>query len=690
MSVGSELSYLKRKSGRNKTQDAVIHHRAELAKLMTRLEQLVVPEKLSDAYELSEKLEKFAVQTALIGQVKAGKTALSNALLGINGLLPSDVNPWTSVVTSVHLNQPSPKNKTAIFRFFSREEWDGMVEMGGRIATMAKKANMDTEIDDMRAQIIDMQQRTVKRLGKNFELLLNNKHAFSEFDSDLIRRYVCLGEDGAEQDKEGRFAEMTRSAALYTSCAHFDYPMTVVDTPGVNDPFLVREAVTLDSLGKSDICIIVLSAHQALSTSDLALMRILLNLKQEQIVLFINRVDELPEPASQIVEIHNGIRDTLKRQKLPTGIPVIFGSAIWAEAALAESMDDLPDDSMDVLAELIETVNNGTDEHALAKLIDMEDLSGMSTLQSVLDSKSVEGLCAPFITDLAISASNLALQSRAALSRSIRDDVPVHHHIDIVTIEKKLNSVLKNIETEFSKIRDNAFKDLTYEMSGVFREFLFTESRSLENFLGSRKRVSNWTPDSEGLRRQLNDVYRRVTTDMARKIATHYRAAYKGLSNVYDSIGNQSHTEYGLSRPNCGLPATPISLMRTMSFDMADSWVSAWALRKLRKNTYLTRFQSLVTEQMHVLLSEVQETHVSQYCEGAEKELREFVRKHLNSIRTLSEMDSDEKRKSAMEAYSTGGSIPHRVSQLSGLVEHLEDIVEDLNAVIGEDKRKSA
>jgi hypothetical protein len=142
MSSNSLLPYVKRSTHRVRSGKEISQTFDHMRELLTGLEQVVVPEKLMATNELSEALERFSVQTSLIGQVKAGKTALSNALLGENALLPSDVNPWTSVVTSVHLNRTPPRNKRAISRFFTEEDWNGMVETGGRVAEMAKEANL--------------------------------------------------------------------------------------------------------------------------------------------------------------------------------------------------------------------------------------------------------------------------------------------------------------------------------------------------------------------------------------------------------------------------------------------------------------------------------------------------------------------------------------------------------------------
>jgi len=80
-----------------------------------------------------EKIKAFEPAVSVIGQVKAGKSTLLNALIGQTSLLPSDVNPWTSVITNVHLNsRVAPPDTKALFRFFDADEWDRLVETGGR------------------------------------------------------------------------------------------------------------------------------------------------------------------------------------------------------------------------------------------------------------------------------------------------------------------------------------------------------------------------------------------------------------------------------------------------------------------------------------------------------------------------------------------------------------------------------
>jgi predicted GTPase len=46
---------------------------------------------------------------AVIGQVKAGKSSFINALAGKPTMLPTDVNPWTAVVTKIHFGEPGAR-----------------------------------------------------------------------------------------------------------------------------------------------------------------------------------------------------------------------------------------------------------------------------------------------------------------------------------------------------------------------------------------------------------------------------------------------------------------------------------------------------------------------------------------------------------------------------------------------------
>ena len=100
--------------------------------LDTALEALMSPDSDAQTTPIDKKLAALRAQLAafepsvtMLGQVKSGKTTLVNAMAGWADLLPSDVTPWTSVVTSLHLRpkgHATAMQTSASFRFMTGEE----------------------------------------------------------------------------------------------------------------------------------------------------------------------------------------------------------------------------------------------------------------------------------------------------------------------------------------------------------------------------------------------------------------------------------------------------------------------------------------------------------------------------------------------------------------------------------------
>ena len=131
---------------------------------------------------------------------------------------------------------------------------------------------------------------------------------------------------------------ITKAAHLYFDLASFFYPTMVIDTPGINDPFLVRDEITRQNLERANVFVIVVTARQPLSNADLDLLRILRGLHKDNIVIFVNKSDELGEEAGHAEAIRDRIRVLMKKEFPGADIPIIMGSALWAEIALGDDI----------------------------------------------------------------------------------------------------------------------------------------------------------------------------------------------------------------------------------------------------------------------------------------------------------------------------------------------------------------
>ena len=122
----------------------------------------------------------------------------------------------------------------------------------------------------------------------------------------------------------------------------------LIDTPGVNDPFLVRDEITRQNLELADICVVVITAWQRLSATDLNLLRMLRGLKKDRLIVFVNKVDEVKGGEEVLSEIGRQVSATLEQEFPSARIPVVLGSAAFALKALnPDSSDYLPDDGYD-------------------------------------------------------------------------------------------------------------------------------------------------------------------------------------------------------------------------------------------------------------------------------------------------------------------------------------------------------
>lgn len=363
-----------------------------LRSTLNNLETSVGREARGNFTALTQRLDDWCAKIAVIGQVKAGKSTFLNAFLHQNDFLPSDVNPWTSVITNIRINLNSDPVTGASFEFFSEEDWSEIIDSSTKLRKLTEQLlpGFDTEV--LKRQTEEMKERAQQRLGKHYYALLGTQHDYDFLTPDLLKRYVCAGpgiDDGLEADALGRYAAITKVANVYFRLPQFQVPVIVTDTPGVNDPFLVRDEFTCRSLDKSDVFIVVLSAHQALTDVDVALVRILAQQDTKDVIVFVNRIDELENYSQDVPRVINDVSQRLHDAIPDIEFTIVAGSAFMADLAMRDDeesralRDEMDDEQLaDYLRELHGSVpEDQADRFFLASGLD--DVK--QTLSTVID-----------------------------------------------------------------------------------------------------------------------------------------------------------------------------------------------------------------------------------------------------------------------------------------------------------------
>ncbi len=588
------------------------------------------------AARIDEQLTNLEPSVTMIGQVKAGKTSLVNAMIGWPGLLPADVNPWTSVVTSLHLSPTAADEEEtrASFRFFEPSEWDRLLDKGGRIGELAARAGHEDEVVKVREQVERMREKTRSRLGKRFEMLLGQQHDYGTFDEELIERYVCLGDDFEDEDytgeTQGRFADITKSADLRIHRPEFPMKLCIRDTPGVNDTFMMREQITIRAIRDSRICVVVLSAHQALSTVDMALIRLISNIRSREVVIFVNRIDELPDPTTQVPEIHDSIRETLRKHEGPADAEIVFGSAHWAELALTDTLDLLGADSAAALLNWADgDLETGPGEDTFAQ--DVWHLSGIPTLYRALSERISEGIGKDALARAARSAMNLAQSVQAAQDDANGPGKPSADtlKLDRAALAAGLDGISKKTLAALDAAFDAEIAGYHNRLDRAHRSFLERATASLIQHLEKNGDSQVWKYEATGLRLLLRSAYqvfgakaqsaaRKVFEDAAAEFTALYREAFDGLD-----------PEFAIASPPGAHIAAPVAIGQTIALDIQGNWWRNWWRRRRGYQAFATEFYSMIEAETNPIVEDLKTTQ----ADGVRADMREILAQFIDDQR---------------------------------------------------------
>lgn len=181
----------------------------------------------------------------VIGQVKSGKSSLLNSMLfSGNEILPKASTPKTATLTKIEY---STTNKMKV-EYYSKEEWDVI------------KGNSEVETND---EIYESAREILKIAtlsNVKIEDVFSKKEEVIEFDSyeSLIGRLNdYVGENG-------KYTAFVKAVTLYIDKDELK-EISIVDTPGLNDPIVSRTIRTKEFI---EICDVVFFLSQSVSFLD--------------------------------------------------------------------------------------------------------------------------------------------------------------------------------------------------------------------------------------------------------------------------------------------------------------------------------------------------------------------------------------------------------------------------------------
>ena len=233
--------------------------------------------KTEDFYRENRKLN-----IGVVGQVKAGKSSFLNTLL-FDGqdILPKASTPKTATLTKMEYSQ---ENVIQV-EYYSVEEWEILEDNA--------VVDLEDEIYTSAREITEMVKRSGMKplpyLEKGYERV-----AFASYGDLIASLNDYVGEDG-------RFTPIVKAVTLYLNKEEFK-GLSIVDTPGLNDPIASRTIRTKEFMELCDVVFFLSQSSYFLDKSDWVLLSSQLPQKGvKRLVLIASKYD-------------SGVRNVLKVQ----------------------------------------------------------------------------------------------------------------------------------------------------------------------------------------------------------------------------------------------------------------------------------------------------------------------------------------------------------------------------------------
>ncbi len=524
-----------------------------------------------------------------------------------------------------------------------------------------------------------MRERAKIQLGDKFQSLLGKAHRFDNASTDVLARYICAGDDPdtlVKQNVQGRYADITREAAVYFEKEKFAFPVVMVDTPGLNDPLMIREEITLQSLEHSQVFVLVLSAHQAFSSADLYLVRILNALHLDRLVIFVNRTDELTNPETDIPSIRKHITKFMAKESPGTEIPIVFGSAACASNAMIGEATVDPAKINSMLA---------VDADAKQAKSNMEfesqdrqgawQASGLPALEKELSQMMLEGQGHAWLSSARIDLDNAAKLILAnaetaidALKQKqdemgdqkyrIQEQKPEfdaeHFNAECDRLFIVLRLVLEtNMNVAWSRIRKG--------LQEITENFIADHDEEFAAFLlraKASKTPMPWSCDTTPLRRELNQYLRE---EFPRVQGTVLGSIEKGVGQISKSMVDAGLPAAEGLRINtadlAGQSASTVALSKIVAIDMDSSWWKGWMAKFMRTSKIRDNVAKMIRVQFFPIQKELVESMSDQLVTSS----NEAMTSYQNTLNGLVEaITSDATR----PAPATAEEIEKRIEEL--------------------------
>jgi hypothetical protein len=475
----------------------------------------------------------------------------------------------------------------------------------------------------------------------------------------------------------------------------------------------VRDEITRRALESADIYVVVLTARQALSSADVALLRILRGLHKERIAVFINRVDELGDLVHDVPAIMKHVQAGLRREFPTSEIPVVAGSALWAEIAIrggGPDADRALTPKLEAYAQLLLEEAAPAASSPQERIETLFMCSGLSPLCEVLARLTLESHTGRVLTQISRSFSELARVSQNAASHEVevletegKSEAPLaanQGEVELRAVDaevkenERLTVTLQSLITDLQVRTDHLIEDQCAKMVEILRDvvqgFSEVECENLRNALAEGHRGRVWRCDSTLLRQSLEEEFVKSYREAEQEIG-------KLESNVFPKLKQllgryrpdwRALDDAGGATASAELPLLS-ALSKVVALDLGEPWWKHWWTRDRNVEGQIAELDGLIRREFYPIVDELAESARTNLKLRQEATLQEANMVFMGLVELLKEQSRA--RLERMRALITGGDAARapelqrtrdaRTTELKSQINKMEVLVQRLESI---------
>ncbi len=446
-------------------------YKEEKSKLLNQYNRLlnidnILDDKITkqDIEDKKQQLENEHFFVSFTGQIKSGKSTLINAFIFGDEVIPADDTPHTAKITIIKYGA-TPRLEAVLY---SKDEWE---ELKSNSEFYDKFLNPDIEESISNGIYID-------------EMIYTSAKILKEDTLSNLKEYVARG---------GKYTPFVNIVTIY-------YPndilkeITVVDTPGTNDPNQLRDRVTKEWIHKTDANIYITYANQAMDRIDIEFIdNFLIGVPKEQKITVINKIDTINSRDGlneYIDELFNN--EELKRREILT---------IKENLILVSGLGALIDKMLNSNIPLNQELDYYAKELEKEGFLDPKN-HNLNGLERVIDTKLIEN-----------RGKNIILSHQSFIQSIFNRKIDSINR-DIEIKEERLKELLKDRDTLKSNLIkiDELEKFITQKEQDISIRFDITINSYLEDFI-EKTDIINRDIIIPNIKRELEEIKNSSTYD---------------------------------------------------------------------------------------------------------------------------------------------------------------------------------